>query len=91
LPLGKLVNGKHFSVNGNTFQSTENTFQSKEKFGFVSRKVFFFLVVFVFWKVLFEKSFSELSCVCLPLEKLVNGKHFPVKGKFDLVFMKVFS
>ena len=25
------------------------------------------------------KSFSKLSCVCLPLEKLVNGKHFPVK------------
>ena len=29
-----------------------------------------------------EKLFSKLSCVCLTLEKLVNGKHFPVKGKF---------
>jgi len=28
------------------------------------------------------KPLSKLSCVCLPLEKLVNGKHFPVKGKF---------
>jgi hypothetical protein len=30
LPLGKLVNGKHFPVNGNTFRSTKNTFQSKK-------------------------------------------------------------
>jgi hypothetical protein len=27
----------------------------------------------------------------LPLEKLVNGKHFPIKGKFGLVFRKMFS
>jgi len=27
----------------------------------------------------------------LPLEKLVNKKHFSVKGKFGLVFKKVFS
>jgi uncharacterized protein YlzI (FlbEa/FlbD family) len=27
----------------------------------------------------------------LPLEKLVNGKHFPVKEKFGLVSRKVFS
>jgi len=47
--------------------------------------------------VVSEKSLSKLSCVCLPLEKLVNGKHFPVnrkhfpiKGKFGLVFRKVF-
>jgi uncharacterized protein YlzI (FlbEa/FlbD family) len=39
----------------------------------------------VFWKPL-----SKLSCVCLSLEKLVNGKHFPVKEKFDLVSRKVF-
>jgi uncharacterized protein YlzI (FlbEa/FlbD family) len=38
-----------------------------------------------------EKPLSKLSCVCLTLEKLVNGKHFPVEGKFDLVFRKVFS
>jgi hypothetical protein len=41
--------------------------------------------------VVFGKPFSKLSCVYLPLEKLVNGKHFPVKGKFGLVFRKVFS
>jgi len=38
-----------------------------------------------------RKSLSKLSCVCLPLEKLVNGKHFPVKEKFGLVSRKVFS
>jgi len=40
----------------------------------------------VLWELL-----SKLSCVCLPLEKLVNEKHFPVKEKFSLVFRKVFS
>jgi hypothetical protein len=79
LPLEKLVNGKHFPVNGKHFPV-------KEKFGMVSRKVFFLLVVFVF-----RKPLSKLSCVCLPLEKLVNEKHFPVNGKFGLVFRKVFS
>jgi hypothetical protein len=53
--------------------------------------MFFLLAVFVFWKVVSGKSLSKLSCVCLPLKKLVNGKHFPVKGKFSLVFRKVFS
>jgi len=94
LPLEKLVNGKHFPVNGNTFRSTENTFQSTEtlfEFGLVFRKVFSLLAVFVFRKVISGKPLSKLSCVCLSLEKLVNGKHFPVKGKFDLVFRKVFS
>jgi hypothetical protein len=54
--------------------------------------------VFVFWKIVSGKSLSKLSCVCLPLEKLVNGKyfqvngkHFPIKGKFGFVFRKVFS
>jgi len=83
LSLRKLVNGKHFPVNGNTFRS--------EKFGLVSRKIFSLLAVFVFRKVVSGKPLSKLSCVCLPLEKLVNGKHFPVKGKFGLVFKKVFS
>jgi hypothetical protein len=77
LPLEKLVNGKHFPV--------------KEKFGLVSRKIFFLLAVFVFRKVVSGKPLSKLSCVCLPLEKLINRKHFPVKGKFGLVFRKVFS
>jgi hypothetical protein len=40
----------------------------------------------VFWKPL-----SKLSCVCLLLGKLVNGKHFLVKEKFGLVSRKVFS
>jgi len=75
---------KHFPVNGNHFPV-------KEKFGLVSKKVFFFLAVFVFRKVVSGKPLSKLSCVCLPLKKLVNGKHFPVKGKFSLVFKKVFS
>jgi len=39
-----------------------------------------------YWKTL-----SKLSCVCLPLKKLVNGKHFPVKEKFGLISRKVFS
>jgi hypothetical protein len=88
------VNGKYFPVNGNTFRSTKNTFQSTEtlfEFGLVFRKVFSLLAVFVFRKVISGKPLSKLSCVCLPLEKLVNGKHFPVKGKFGLVFRKVFS
>jgi len=33
----------------------------------------------------------KLFCICLSLEKLVNGKHFPVNGKFSLIFRKVFS
>jgi hypothetical protein len=66
-------------------------FPVKEKFGLVSRKVFFLLAVFVFRKVVSRKPLSKLSYVCLPLEKLVNGKHFSVKGKIGLVFRKVFS
>jgi hypothetical protein len=34
------------------------------------------------------KSLSKLSCVCLTLRKLVNGKHFPVKGKIWLGFQE---
>jgi uncharacterized protein YlzI (FlbEa/FlbD family) len=37
------------------------------------------------------KLLSKLSCVCLSLGKLVNGKHFSIKEKFDLVSRKVFS
>jgi hypothetical protein len=47
--------------------------------------------MFVSRKVISGKSLSKLSCVCLPLEKLVNEKHFTVKEKFGLVFRKVFS
>jgi hypothetical protein len=49
-----------------------------------------FKAVFVSQKLVFRKLFSKLSCVCLPLEKLVNIKHFPVKEKFGLVSKKVF-
>jgi hypothetical protein len=41
LPLGKLVNGKHFPVNGKHFPVNGKHFPVKEKFGLVSRKVFF--------------------------------------------------
>ena len=34
------------------------------------------------------KLLSKLSCVCLLLEKLVNGKHFPLKRKFWLGFQE---
>ena len=44
------------------------------------------------------KLYFNFSCVCLPLEKLVNRKYFPVnekyflvKRKFGLVSRKVFS
>jgi len=74
-----------------TLSGQRKTLSRKKKIGLVSRKVFFLLAVFVFRKVVSGKSLSKLSCVCLPLEKLVNGKHFPVKGKFGLVFRKVFS
>jgi len=47
--------------------------------------------MFVSRNSLSGKSLSKLSCVCLPLEKLVNEKHFPVKEKFGLVSRKVFS
>ena len=47
--------------------------------------------MFVSREVVSGKPLSKLSCVCLLLEKLVNGKHFSVKEKFDLVFKKCFS
>ena len=80
LSLEKLVNEKYFSVNFS---------QIKIWLGF--QESVFLLAVSVFRKVVSGKSLSKLSCVCLPLEKLVNGKYFPVKGKFGLVFRKVFS
>ena len=53
---------------------------------------------FVSRKVVSGKLLSKLSCVYLLLEKLVNGKyfpvngkHFPVKGKCVLISRKVFS
>jgi hypothetical protein len=53
--------------------------------------------MFVSQKVVSGKPLSKLSCVCFPLGKVINGKHFPVKEKhfpvkvkFDLVSRKVF-
>ena len=40
--------------------------------------------------MIFKKIFFKFFCIYLPLEKLVNGKHFPVKGKFGLVSGKCF-
>ena len=63
-----------------------------------SHKQTLFKIVFVFQKLISGKLFSKLFCVYLPLQKLVNKKHFPVnrkyfsvKGKFDMVSRKVFS
>jgi hypothetical protein len=44
-------------------------------------------ILSVWQKVVFWKLFS---CVCLLLGKLINGKYFSVKGKFSLVFRKIF-
>jgi len=41
--------------------------------------------MFVSRKLVSGKPLSKLSCVCLPLGKLVNGKHFPVNEKHFLV------
>jgi len=53
---------------------------------------------FVFRKVVSGKPLFKLFYVCLPLEKLVNEKHFSInekyflaKEKFGLIFRKVFS
>jgi len=50
----------------------------------------FIFCAFVFRKVISGKPLSKLSHVCLPLGKLINGKHFSVKWKFSLVSRKVF-
>jgi len=47
--------------------------------------------MFISQNLFFEKLFFKFFCIYLPLEKLVNGKHFPVKEKFGLVSRKVFS
>jgi hypothetical protein len=49
------------------------------------------MAMFVSRKEVSGKPLSKLSYVCLPLGKVVNGKNFPVKGKFNLVSRKVFS
>jgi len=79
LPLENVVNEKHFPVNRKHFSVNGKHFPVKGKFDLVSRKVFSLLAVFVFRKVVSGKSLSKLSCVCLPLEKVVNRNTFQLK------------
>ena len=48
--------------------------------------------MFVFQNLFFKKLFFKFSCVCLPLKKLDNEKHFPVKKTLawfqESVFLK---
>jgi len=74
-----------------TLSGQRKTLSSQRKIWFSFQESVFPLAVFVFREVVSGKPLSKLSCVCLPLEKLVNGKQFPVKEKFGLVFRKVFS
>ena len=71
-------------------KTLSSQFQSKKNLTWFSGKCFPFSCV-CFPESGFRKSLSKLSCVCLPVGKSVNEKHFPVKGKFGLVFRKVFS
>jgi len=89
----KTFSGQRRTLSGQrkTLSGQRKILSSQRKIWFSFQKSIFPLAVFVFWKVVSGKSLSKLSCVYLPLEKLVNGKHFPVKGKFGLVFRKVFS
>ena len=45
------------------------------------KKSFEIRAMFVSRNSLSGKPLSKLSCVCLSLRKLVNGKHFPVNGE----------
>jgi len=74
-----------------TLSGQRKTLSGQRKIWFSFQESVFPLAVFVFQKVVSGKPLSKLFYVCLPLEKLVNEKHFPVKGKFGLVFKKVFS
>ena len=76
MSLKKLINGKHFPVNEKHFPVN---FSKKRNLTWFSGKCFLFSCV----------CFPESDFrVCLPVEKLVNGKHFPVKGKFGLDFQE---
>jgi len=89
----KTFSGQRRTLSGQqkTLSGQRKTLSSQRKIWFSFQESVFPLAVFVFRKVISGKPLSKLSCVCLPLEKLVNGKHFLVKGKFGLVFRKVFS
>jgi len=87
----KVGQRKTLSSQWRTLSGQRKTLSGQRKIWFSFQESIFPLAVFVFRKVVSGKPLSKLSCVCLPLEKLVNGKHFPIKGKFGLVFRKVFS
>lgn len=53
--------------------------------------IFYTKAIFVSRNSLYKKLLFKFFCVCLPLEKLINEKHFSVKEKFSLVSRKVFS
>jgi len=56
----------------------------------ILKSTYLSMAPFVSWKVVSWKPLFKLFYVCLLLEKLVDRKHFTVKGKFDLVFRKYF-
>jgi len=87
----KVGQQKTLSGQRRTLSGQRKTLSSQRKIWFSFQENVFPLAVFVFRKVVSGKPLPKLPRVCLPLEKLVNGKHFPVKGKFSLVFRKVFS
>jgi hypothetical protein len=89
----KTLSGQRRTLSGQrkTLSGQRKIFFSQRKIWFSFQESVFPLAVFVFQKLVSGKPLSKLSCVCLLLEKLVNGKHFPIKGKFGLVFRKVFS
>jgi hypothetical protein len=79
------------------FESKERNVEYKQQFWLNDC-----VLVILFWyvcfrKIIFKKLFFKFFYICLSLEKLINekhfsanGKHFPVKEKFSLVFRKVF-
>jgi len=81
---------KTLSCQRKTLFEQQKTLSSQRKIWLGFQESVSFLVVFVFQKVISEEPFSKLSRVCLLLRKLINGKHFTVKGKFGLVSRKMF-
>ena len=72
---------KHFPVN----------FSQKKKLTWFSGMCFPFSCVCFPESGFRESTFQTFLCLFASRKVLVNGKHFPVKGKFSLVFRKVFS
>jgi len=87
----KVGQQKILSGQWKTLSGQRETLSSQRKIWFGFQESVFPFGCVCFPESGFRESLSKLSCVCLPLEKLVNGKHFPAKGKFGLVFRKVFS